>query len=374
MKGEKIEEDRQILFIRGDGDKKVKGSDETLVTATDADDDDDVDNKTEEEDGDSPSNNNKNRFLTLVFLSLWMAARTVMNRTRLALSAIRQPSHVREKMVLGLVLLILTLTLIVYFGLTLKDAFIALLEAKKNQIQALGPIMYSLLWNNNRVKVIHTFIIRGHVLLSFLVLFCTLPIMIGYSISLYYCGYVYGFPYGWIPAFSGATAGSILVYLIARYFCADFVRRRYGSGDMMQGIERAIARKGFLMMWLIRLSPYPFGWVSTIMGVIPSVTFGKYLVSTVLALPKTLFHIYIGSTLSSLLHMHHSDSSDSESKDDPNGPLIIVFMVVGSILVIGSTSYIVSLVRREMNRGANPYITISSENTIIPLVDQPSNV
>lgn len=181
---------------------------------------------------------------------------------------------------------------------------------------------------------------RGHVALTLLVFLCTLPIMIGYSISLYYCGYVYGFPHGWIPAFSGATAGSILVYLVARYFCSDFVRRRYGSGDMMQGIERAIGRKGFLMMWLIRLSPYPFGWVSTIMGVIPSVTFGKYLSSTVLSLPKTLFHIYIGSTLSSLLHMHgsvkNSNSSDSDSDSsnpdpDANRPLIIVFMIVGSI-------------------------------------------
>lgn len=152
------DDDRQILFVHNgernisSSSKKVKGSDETIATTTIADND----NKAEEEaevnlhnsSSSSSNNNNSNNnnnpiasFMTLMFLSLWMAARAVLNRTRLALSAIRQPSHVKEKMALGVVLLILTGTLVVYFGLTLKDAFIALLEAKKNQIKALGPIM-----------------------------------------------------------------------------------------------------------------------------------------------------------------------------------------------------------------------------------------
>lgn len=62
----------------------------------------------------------------------------------------------------------------------------------------------------------------GGLLMTITIVISTFPPLVGYGSLLYMCGFIYGFPLGFIPAYLGGCIGGILVFLVSRKWLLDY--------------------------------------------------------------------------------------------------------------------------------------------------------
>jgi uncharacterized membrane protein YdjX (TVP38/TMEM64 family) len=68
-------------------------------------------------------------------------------------------------------------------------------------------------------------------------------------------GFVFGFVRGSILVSIGSTAGATAAFLAGRYLARDWVARRIEADDRFKAIDRAVAKDGWKIVLLTRLSP-----------------------------------------------------------------------------------------------------------------------
>jgi uncharacterized membrane protein YdjX (TVP38/TMEM64 family) len=114
-------------------------------------------------------------------------------------------------------------------------------------------------------------------------------------------GGLYGLPV--IPLILiGATLGSVLAFLIVRYFLADHVQRWIDRRPSMRIIADAVDEEGWRIVALLRFaSPTPSSVQNYVFGV-TRIGFWPYaVVSVVFTIPQTVFYVYLGSVGRSVL-------------------------------------------------------------------------
>lgn len=107
-------------------------------------------------------------------------------------------------------------------------------------------------------------------------------------------GYVYGiwaFPLVYI----GVGVASILAFLAARHLARDGIRRLVAHRPKYQAIDKAVARKGWQVVLLLRLSPMiPFNLQNYALGV-TGVRFRHYVGATLAGIiPGIVIYVYFG--------------------------------------------------------------------------------
>ncbi|GJJ78678.1 hypothetical protein EMPS_11037 [Entomortierella parvispora] len=175
------------------------------------------------------------------------------------------------------------------------------------------------------------------------------PPMIGYSSIVTMAGYVYGFLFGFAIAFSAALAGSIVCFYFCRRWFKAQVRTLMSKNKSLKSVVRTVEKRGFRLLVLIRLAPYPFNVMNALLSAthIPLPTFA---LATAISLLKLTLHVYIGSTLSTLT------GSNPDEEDDPSNPdkknhgkaLKVVVMVMSIFLGIGVGAYVWMVAKREV--------------------------
>ncbi|KAI1318001.1 hypothetical protein EDD11_007384 [Mortierella claussenii] len=145
----------------------------------------------------------------------------------------------------------------------------------------------------------------------------------------------------------------------ARWFKVQ-VRALMAKKQSMKSVVKAVEKRGFKLMILIRLAPYPFNVMNALLSAthIPLSTFAF---ATALSLTKLALHVYIGSTLSSLaptipptneneIPGGGNDGGDMDPlPDNPHGrALKIVVMVVSMIIGIAVGAYVWIVAKREI--------------------------
>ncbi|KAJ3014235.1 hypothetical protein HKX48_005275 [Thoreauomyces humboldtii] len=178
--------------------------------------------------------------------------------------------------------------------------------------------------------------VGGWLLMTFLQFLSCFPPLVGYGTLLYMCGFIFGFPWGWIPAFVGSWLGGVTVFLLSRRYLGPSYRAMLLSHfPKFRHIESAVETGGLKLVTLVRLAPYPFG-IMSILFATTAVPQRKYVQATSLALVKTLLHVYIGSTVRDL-----AETSEMT-------PARIAVMVFGTALALGVFVYLTVLVRKTM--------------------------
>ena len=110
-------------------------------------------------------------------------------------------------------------------------------------------------------------------------------------------GAIFGLVRGTAFVFAGATLGACGAFLIARYLARRVVERRLGANPRFAAIDRAIAREGRKIVFLLRLSPvFPFSLLNYALG-LTRVRFVDYLVASLGMLPGTLLYVYGGKVI-----------------------------------------------------------------------------
>ncbi len=107
-------------------------------------------------------------------------------------------------------------------------------------------------------------------------------------------GAIFGLWRGTAYVMVGATLGAALAFLVARYAARRAIERRLEGNERFAAIDRAVAKEGRKIVFLLRLSPvFPFNLLNYALG-LTRVRFGDYLVASIGMLPGTLLYVYSG--------------------------------------------------------------------------------
>jgi len=109
-------------------------------------------------------------------------------------------------------------------------------------------------------------------------------------------GVIFGVVWGSIYVSIASTAGASAAFLVGRYFARDAIARRIEGNARFKAIDDAVAREGWKIVLLTRLSPvFPFNLLNYAYG-LTRVRFGEYvLASWIGMMPATVMFVYIGS-------------------------------------------------------------------------------
>lgn len=107
-------------------------------------------------------------------------------------------------------------------------------------------------------------------------------------------GYIYGvwaFPLVYV----GIAAPSVLAFLAARYLARDHLKRLLGKHPKYRALDKAVAREGWQVVALLRLSPViPFNLQNYALG-LTAVPFWQYLGATLAGIvPGIAIYVYFG--------------------------------------------------------------------------------
>jgi uncharacterized membrane protein YdjX (TVP38/TMEM64 family) len=114
-------------------------------------------------------------------------------------------------------------------------------------------------------------------------------------------GFVFGVVVGTITVSVSSVLGASAAFLLGRTLLSGWIQARVARNPRFQALDAAVARQGFLIVLLCRLSPiFPFNLLNYTFG-LTKVSFRDYVLASWLGmLPGTVLYVYLGTTLKSL--------------------------------------------------------------------------
>ena len=107
-------------------------------------------------------------------------------------------------------------------------------------------------------------------------------------------GAIFGLVKGVALVFVGATLGSTLAFLVARYAARSWVEQKLAGNARFAAIDRAIGLDGRRIVTLLRLSPaFPFSLLNYALG-LTQVKLADYVIAAFGMLPGTVLYVYYG--------------------------------------------------------------------------------
>lgn len=113
-------------------------------------------------------------------------------------------------------------------------------------------------------------------------------------------GCLFGVFWGSVYVLIAATFGAIVAFLIGRYLSRDWVSRKIQGNAKFKAIDEAVAREGWKIVLLTRLSPiFPFNLLNYAFGV-TQVSLKDYTLGSIGMIPGTVMYVYMGSLATDL--------------------------------------------------------------------------
>ena len=117
-------------------------------------------------------------------------------------------------------------------------------------------------------------------------------------------GAIFGMLWGSICVSIGATLGAAVAFLIGRYLARGWAKKRIEDNPKFKAISQAVAKEGWKIVLLTRLSPvFPFNLLNYAFG-ITQVSFKDYFFLTWVGItPGTVLYVYLGSLAGGLVKL-----------------------------------------------------------------------
>src|SRR5690606_7369545 len=110
-------------------------------------------------------------------------------------------------------------------------------------------------------------------------------------------GAIYGVAVGVGVVLVGASLGATLAFLLARTLLRDRVEQMTRDNARFRALDRAIAKEGAKIVFLVRLAPiFPFTYINYAFGLTGVRTPAYVLASVVGMIPGTFAYVYLGAT------------------------------------------------------------------------------
>ena len=154
-------------------------------------------------------------------------------------------------------------------------------------------------------------------------------------------GAIFGLAAGTVYTLLAATCGAALAFLVSRYAVRGLVAEHLATHAKFAAIDRAVAREGRRIVFLLRLSPlFPFNFLNYALGV-TSVRFVDYLLACTGMLPGTLLYVYYGKLA--------GDVARAAGGLTPERGLgYYALLTLGLAATIAVTAYVTRLARRAL--------------------------
>jgi uncharacterized membrane protein YdjX (TVP38/TMEM64 family) len=108
-------------------------------------------------------------------------------------------------------------------------------------------------------------------------------------------GALYGLFWGSVYVLIAATLGATISFLIGRHFARNWVTQKLQGHPRFQSMDAAVARNGFKIVFLTRLSPiFPFNLLNYTFGV-TCISLKDYVLGSIGMLPATIMYVYLGA-------------------------------------------------------------------------------
>ncbi|HTS02242.1 MAG TPA: TVP38/TMEM64 family protein [Thermoanaerobaculia bacterium] len=109
-------------------------------------------------------------------------------------------------------------------------------------------------------------------------------------------GALYGLGTGTAIVLAGATLGATLSFLLAKSVLRKRIERMTAGNAKFAALDRAIAKEGAKIVFLVRLSPvFPFTYINYAFGLTGIRTLPYVLTSFVGMIPGTFAYVYLGA-------------------------------------------------------------------------------
>lgn len=160
-------------------------------------------------------------------------------------------------------------------------------------------------------------------------------------------GFAYGPLWGTLIVWPTATAAATLAFVTGRFLARDWVEATAARHPRFKALDRAVGRRGFHMVLLLRLSPlFPFNFLNYTLGV-TSMKFRDYLLASLLGmLPGTIMYVYLGSLITSATELASGRSSAGHAGS--------VLYWLGLAATVAVTLLLARLARRALRRDLDP--------------------
>jgi uncharacterized membrane protein YdjX (TVP38/TMEM64 family) len=154
-------------------------------------------------------------------------------------------------------------------------------------------------------------------------------------------GAIFGIGLGVALAFGGALLGSTAAFVVARYAARGLVERRLGTDPRVASLDQAIAGRGRLIVFLLRLSPvFPFSLLNYALG-LTKVSLVDYVIGGVGMLPGTLLYVYYGKVAGDV-------AAVASGHGAPAGPATWGLLAVGLVATFAVTIVVTRLARKTL--------------------------
>ncbi|HLP90614.1 MAG TPA: TVP38/TMEM64 family protein [Nostocaceae cyanobacterium] len=159
-------------------------------------------------------------------------------------------------------------------------------------------------------------------------------------------GFLFGIFWGSIYVLMAAILGAICAFLIGRYLSRDWISRQLEYHPKFKAIDQAVAKEGWKIVLLTRLSPlFPFNLLNYAFG-ITQVSLKDYILGSLGILPGTIMYVYIGAVASDISMLNTMNLQVQPQMQVWQG----ILQGLGLLATIGITVYITKISQKALNQ------------------------
>jgi len=156
-------------------------------------------------------------------------------------------------------------------------------------------------------------------------------------------GFVFGVVRGSVLVSISATLGATAAFLVGRYLARDWVGAKIAGNEKFRAVDEAVAREGWKIVGLTRLSPaFPFNLLNYAFGITKVSLRDYFFASWIGMMPGTVMYVYIGSLAGDLATLGAGERQ--------RGAAEWALYVVGLLATVTVTIYVTRLARRALER------------------------
>ena len=156
-------------------------------------------------------------------------------------------------------------------------------------------------------------------------------------------GVLFGVIKGSIIVSISATLGATCAFLVGRYLARDWVAKKIQANEKFQAIDEAVAREGWKIVGLTRLSPvFPFNLLNYAYGLTRVSLRDYFFASWIGMMPGTILYVYIGSLAGEVAKL----GSEGRTRTFAEWALYIV----GLIATVAVTIFITRIARTALQK------------------------
>ncbi len=161
-------------------------------------------------------------------------------------------------------------------------------------------------------------------------------------------GCLFGLLWGSVYVFIAATIGATFAFLVGRYISRNWVCQQIGKNPKFQAIDKAVAKNGFKIVFLTRLSPiFPFNLLNYAFGV-TRVSLKDYILGSIGMIPGTIMYVYMGSIIGHIAMNNPSIPTNPETQF-----VQLLLRTVGLITTVFVTIYVAKIAKKALNETTN---------------------